>query len=157
MTSNVSRASPQAPRQPPFAVSLILQAYQMFRAPSLNRIDPLSGGTKSTADPSPEKVNRHASEHDQNSNARSGRREPGKIDNNQTGQDDRHDRYDRITPGSVRPFGLRFFTAQYYHRRNEQKVKEQIGRDNVFEQLCVNISVNDRSSSRICRHRSRQG
>src|SRR5437899_12704981 len=82
--------------------------------------------------------------------------EAGKIDNKQTGEQDRYDRNDRITPRAIRSLsGWRFFSEENYCR-DEEEIKEQIGRDNVLEQLRINVSVGNPAGGRLRCHRARK-
>ena len=52
---------------------------------------------------------------------------------------------------------IRQFFSEHNDSANHQDVEDQIGRNDVFEQLRVDISKSDRAGFRICHYRARQG
>ena len=105
----------------------------------------------------PRQIDGDTGEDDQDADARCCRCEPREIDNEQAGDQHVNERHDRITPRSIRSFRRRHFLSQDDDSANHQHVEDQIDRNDVLEQLRVNIAVGDRTSRRILNNGARQG
>src|SRR5437588_9460696 len=101
----------------------------------------LSGRLRFCAEKLPEKINRHAGEHDH---------QPGpggrcvideKHKKNHGGSNDVKSRHDRIPKCLVRTLGVRPFPPQQKNSDTRQNVKDERGRDYVVEQMSIEIAV----------------
>src|ERR1051326_8709557 len=91
--------------------------------------------------PAPNEINGDAGQNEQITDAGRSRREISEIDDEERGQNHRDNRDDRVTPSAIRPITLRPFLSQDNNGDNKQDIKDEIGRDDVFEELSVHVAV----------------
>ena len=99
----------------------------------------LFGGSHAAA-ATPNKVNRDARESDQIAYTGRSGREDREVNDQEKREKSKYDRRNRITPGLVRPDKIGPAVTQNNNGENGQRTENKLDRNDVFEQLCVNIA-----------------
>ena len=105
----------------------------------------------------PDEVHGDARQDDEESDPRGLRGEIDQVEDEQDRQADVDQRGCRIAEGAVRPLRLGRLAAEHEHGADHQRVEGQVGRDDVFEQLIIEVPVLDAPRGGVGAGRDRQG
>src|SRR5205823_2444350 len=105
---------------------------------------------------SPQKINRHAGQHDDETGPRRRGLINDQHEENYGRADDVERGHDRVTECFIRPLGVRAFPAEHENAENGQNVKDERGRNDVVEQVAVKVAVTGNVAGGVGLDRARQ-